>query len=128
MKLSSAVILFAVSQVLRSTVQACGGHHHHDEEVSLLRTRQRQLGKINDIFDGEGITSYTSTGDNVDGVDQTIAAFDRAYFADAAGLGHMSETLLGPTVITESTSTTVVPAGWRCDVLADGTLRLERGA
>ena len=36
--------------------------------------------------------------------------------------------LLGPTVITETTSTTVVPAGWRCDVLADGTLRLERVA
>jgi len=34
--------------------------------------------------------------------------------------------MLGPTVITETTSTTVVPAGWRCDVLADGTLRLER--
>ena len=36
--------------------------------------------------------------------------------------------LLGPIVITETTSTTVVPAGWRCDVLADGTLRLEREA
>jgi len=33
--------------------------------------------------------------------------------------------ILGPTVITELTSTTVVPEGWRCDVLADGTLRLE---
>jgi hypothetical protein len=28
-------------------------------------------------------------------------------------------------VITEPTATTVVPAGWRCDLLADGTLRLE---
>jgi len=33
--------------------------------------------------------------------------------------------LLGPTVITETTATTVVPDGWRCDVLADGTLSLE---
>ena len=33
--------------------------------------------------------------------------------------------VLGPTVVTELTSTTVVPDGWRCDVLADGTLRLE---
>ncbi|MHC4940161.1 MAG: hydantoinase/oxoprolinase family protein [Planctomycetota bacterium] len=33
--------------------------------------------------------------------------------------------VLGPTVITEKTATTVVPEGWRCDVLADGTLRLE---
>jgi len=33
--------------------------------------------------------------------------------------------LLGPTVITETTATTVVPAGWRCDLLGDGTLRLE---
>ena len=34
--------------------------------------------------------------------------------------------VLGPTVITEMTGTTLVPAGWRCEALADGTLKLER--
>ncbi|MHC4449622.1 MAG: hydantoinase/oxoprolinase family protein [Planctomycetota bacterium] len=37
----------------------------------------------------------------------------------------LNRAVLGPTVITEPTATTVVPDGWRCDVLADGTLRLE---
>ncbi|MHC4848182.1 MAG: hydantoinase/oxoprolinase family protein [Planctomycetota bacterium] len=37
----------------------------------------------------------------------------------------LDRAVLGPTVITEPTATTVVPAGWRCDLLADGTLRLE---
>jgi N-methylhydantoinase A len=32
----------------------------------------------------------------------------------------------GPTVIVESTATTVVPAGWRAEVLRDGSLMLER--
>ncbi|MEM8885319.1 MAG: hydantoinase/oxoprolinase family protein, partial [Planctomycetota bacterium] len=39
--------------------------------------------------------------------------------------GAITRALLGPTVITETTATTVVPAGWRIDPLADGTLRLE---
>ncbi len=32
------------------------------------------IGKINDIFDGQGITKYIPTKDNMDGVDKTIAA------------------------------------------------------
>ncbi len=32
------------------------------------------VGKINDIFVGQGITSYVKTQDNMDGVDKTIAA------------------------------------------------------
>ncbi len=32
------------------------------------------VGKINDIFVGQGITSYVTTSDNMDGVDKTIAA------------------------------------------------------
>ena len=32
------------------------------------------VGKINDIFVGQGITSYVYTKDNMDGVDKTIAA------------------------------------------------------
>ncbi|MFN2135079.1 MAG: phosphopentomutase [Candidatus Promineifilaceae bacterium] len=32
------------------------------------------VGKINDIFVGQGITSYVYTADNMDGVDKTIAA------------------------------------------------------
>jgi N-methylhydantoinase A len=34
----------------------------------------------------------------------------------------------GPTVLTETTGTTVVPAGWRAERLADGSLLLERSA
>jgi len=34
----------------------------------------------------------------------------------------------GPTVIVELTSTTLVPAGWRAEVLCDGSLLLEREA
>ena len=32
------------------------------------------VGKINDIFVGQGITDYVYTVDNMDGVDKTIAA------------------------------------------------------
>lgn len=32
------------------------------------------VGKINDIFDGQGITEYVTTVDNMDGVDKTLAA------------------------------------------------------
>jgi phosphopentomutase len=34
------------------------------------------VGKINDIFVGQGITSYVTTKDNMDGVDKTIAAIE----------------------------------------------------
>jgi len=34
--------------------------------------------------------------------------------------------ILGPVVLTETTATTVVPAGWKATALADGALRLER--
>ncbi|MHC4953315.1 MAG: hydantoinase/oxoprolinase family protein [Planctomycetota bacterium] len=38
----------------------------------------------------------------------------------------ISAPILGPTVVTETTATTVVPRGWSCTPLADGTLRLDR--
>jgi hypothetical protein len=33
--------------------------------------------------------------------------------------------VLGPVVVTELTSTTVVPEGWKATALVDGTLLLE---
>ena len=36
--------------------------------------------------------------------------------------------IAGPTVLTELTATTVVPAHWQAEVLCDGSLILERQA
>lgn len=40
--------------------------------------------------------------------------------------GGLEGAVLGPTVITETTATTVVPAGWQARPLADGALHLTR--
>ncbi|MCA9973959.1 MAG: phosphopentomutase [Anaerolineales bacterium] len=45
--------------------------------LDLLKTAGlmvHAVGKINDIFDGQGITDYVYTADNMDGVDKTLAA------------------------------------------------------
>ena len=79
-----------VSRVIARPFVGTPGHfertpHRHDFsvkplELTLLDTLEAAgfmvyaVGKINDIFDGEGITDYIHTDDNMDGVDKTIAA------------------------------------------------------
>jgi phosphopentomutase len=79
-----------VSRVIARPFVGTPGHfertpHRHDFSVKppaptlldILKSAGLMVyavGKINDIFDGQGITDYIHTADNMDGVDKTIAA------------------------------------------------------
>jgi phosphopentomutase len=44
-----------------------------------LALQYKVLGKINDIFDGEGVTESIRTKDNMDGIDKLIETVQRKF-------------------------------------------------
>ncbi|MFK7880763.1 hydantoinase/oxoprolinase family protein [Roseobacter sp.] len=74
-------------------------------------TRRRQKTQHESICDRRSV--------HFDGHDWPAQVWQRAVLPGASPV-------LGPAVIEEATSTTIVPPGWMCHVLNDGTLELTR--
>ncbi|WP_101844151.1 phosphopentomutase [Halobacillus sp. Marseille-P3879] len=49
-------------------------NHLKDENLDVIA-----LGKISDIYDGEGVTEAIRTSDNMDGMDQLVASMDKSF-------------------------------------------------